>query len=387
METLTEEEQLITVEKVLQEMQYAEKFVSEWKASWYEKLSRAYWDNDKYPLDSLDIHEIEKKYHPHYRLINPDFEHKPIGIPLVKEIIKYHDLEFICDFAEVNWTNLKSSTANRSFTFKNNGDIALYKTSNKTPSTKKPRCISYSASYNVLSNNFTIDFDIAYLDEDNFKTTHNITLTLSDNIAILKHDDIEITQYLDTGMKSIKIIKGNNTKKKNSHTSVVFEALLNPDDSLEVGAIAINTRKANGKVNGTYRFDVSRKKGIRANFYSRKGKKIDLISNPLLLEKVNPYLLPQKDAPSEVIVSDFANSTQNVLTKNNHNKCISFDNSDFNLASIKRAEDNIIELLKCIKGEIPLKGLVDRIDNYIKLANIKMEVLPSNPKTLELEVK
>jgi hypothetical protein len=58
----------------------------------------------------------------------------------------------------------------------------------------------------------------------------------------------------------VRIAKKYDKRNKNNNASVVFEAVLNADNSLEMGAVTINTHKGNGKVNGTYRFDVSKKK-------------------------------------------------------------------------------------------------------------------------------
>ncbi len=198
-------------------------------------------------------------------------------------------------------------------------------------------------------------------------------------------------------MKLVRIKRPNNA-------SIAFEATLNPDNSLEMGEIEINTHKGNGKVNGTYRFVVSRKKGIRANFYSRKGLRFDLTTNPMLLEVANNLLLTALDNQNsgDIIVSNFANSTQNTNAKKLSQKVISFDSSNFNMETIKQTESMVIEMLKTvkqtestvigmlktIKGELPLSGLVERIDNCLDLMNKQHNLeIDSKPKTLKLEVK
>ena len=210
---------------------------------------------------------------------------------------------------------------------------------------------------------------------------------MKDGLLTCRYNDIEIIQDLNTGVKIVRISKKYDRRDKENNASVVFEAVLNADDSLEMGAVAINTHKGNGKVNGTYRFDVSRKKGIRANFYSRKGIKIDLTTNPMLLGTANTLLLPSPNSEnsSDIIVSNFANSTQNAIAKNLSEKVISFDNSDFNMEAVKQAKSNIIEMLKCIKGELPLCGLVERIDNCLLLLDSKkQEKIEGTAKTLKL---
>ena len=205
-----------------------------------------------------------------------------------------------------------------------------------------------------------------------------------------KFDDIEIIRDLSTGMRLVRIAKKYDKRNKQNNASVAFEATLSQEDSLEYGEVAIQTHKGNGKVNGTYRFDVSRKKGIRANFYSRKGVKVDLTSNPALLGTANTLLLPQANSNNsgDIIVSNFANSTQEAIAKNLTEKVISFDNSDFNMESVNQAEERIIEMVKCIRGELPLTGLIDRIDNFLEVIDKKQNVQigeGSNCKVLKLE--
>ena len=214
-------------------------------------------------------------------------------------------------------------------------------------------------------------------------------LSLKDNILIEKFNDIEITRNLSTGKKVVRIIKKRDRTMPN-YSSVVFEAALNPDNSLEFGNITINTYKANGKVNGTYRFDASRKKGICANFYSRKGVKIDLINNPDLLNTANALLLPtpSNQNSGDIIVSNFVNAIQNAIAKNSSEKVISFDDFDFNIEAIQESETKIIEIVKCIKGELPLFGLVERINNCLNLIDKKKQLkVTTKSRTLKPKVQ
>ena len=134
----------------------------------------------------------------------------------------------------------------------------------------------------------------------------------------------------------------------------------------------------NGKINGTYRFDVSEEKGVRANFYSRKGKKYELIRNVPLLENANKLLL-NKTKDDEMIVYNFATSVQHSIFYNYDSRKIRFDDSDFNTESILEAEERISSILSNLKGEIPLRGLIDRIGLYQEIVkkrnNDKQKVL------------
>lgn len=376
MDNLDKETQLIAVKKVLEEMKYAEEYVKVWNASWLEQLLDAHCLPLHYYIGERDVREMERKYGSRYRLANAFYSADSIGIPLTKETIvgnniltREKDVQFEVEFGRIDWFNMKSHSSSRHFSFRNNGIIEFSKDSNVKLTPKHPRKISYDTSFDVLSNDFNVLIFITQLTDDwkeKYKIDH-LTLSLNGITLVEKYNDIEITKDLSTGMQLIKIIKEYDRRNKENNASVTFEVSLNPDNSLNYGSAEIQTHKGNGKVNGTYRFDVSRKKGIRANFYSRKGVKVDLASNPKFLGIANKLLPASKSNNSDnIIITNFANSTQEAIAKNLTNKVISFDNSDFNIEAVNQVEDKVIEMVKCIKGELPLAGLIDRIDNCLE---------------------
>lgn len=397
MDQNNKEMQVIAVEKVLEEMRRAEKFVMKWNASWYEQLLDAHCVSLHSEIGEFDVRKMERKYEPRYKLANAFYSGDSIGIPLIKETLVgdniltgEENINFECEFGRIDWYGMNSHKSSRHFSFNNNGDISFKKDVKRIQTIQHPKQISYEASYNVLSSDFAIKITLTELTQDwrNKYKYDYITLSLEENILTEKFNDIEIIQDLSTGIKLVKIVKAYDKCDRSSNASVVFEAVLNPYDNFEMGAVAINTHKGNGKVNGTYRFDVSREKGIRANFYSRKGVKVDLTTNPMLLETANRLLLPSSNSQGcgDMIVYNFANSTQNAIAKSLTEKVISFDNSDFNMEAVKQAELKIIGMLKCIKGELPLPGLVERIDNCISLLDSrKQEKIEEKVKTLKLE--
>lgn len=399
MEILDKESQLIVVEKVLEEMQKAEECVKSWNASWWEQLLDAHCLPLHYEIGEADVRDMERKYGSRYKLANAFYSADSIGIPLTKETLVGNNTltgergkEFEVEFGRIDWYGMNSHRSTRHFSFNNNGTIEFSKSSKARSTLKHPRRISYNTSFNVLSNDFDISITLDQLTDDwreKYKYDY-LTLSLKGNILVEKFDDIEIIRDLSTGMRLVRIVKKYDKRNRQNNASVAFEAALNPDDSLEYGAVAVETHKGNGKVNGTYRFDVSRKKGVRANFYSRKGVKVDLTSNPVLLGTANTLLLPQANSNNsgDIIVSNFANSTQVAIAKNLSEKAISFDNSDFNMQSVNQAERRIIEMVKCIRGELPLPGLIDRIDNCLEIIDKKQNVQigeGSNCKVLKLE--
>ena len=394
MEILDKENQLIAVEKVLEEMQKAEECVNSWNSSWWEQCLDAY-SMSLYHTGMADVQDIEQRYHEHYKLPNVYYPENRTGEPLRKVILEDdYGKEYECEFGRIDWYGMNSHKSTRRFSFNNNGIIEFSKSTKagqkQTP--QHPRRISYNTSFNVLSNDFEISITLDQLTDDwreKYKYDY-LSLSLKGNILIEKFNDIEIMRDLSTGMRLVRIVKKYDKRNRQNNASVAFEAALNPDDSLEYGAVAIQTHKGNGKVNGTYRFDVSRKKGVRANFYSRKGVKVDLTSNPALLGTANTLLLPQANSNNsgDIIVSNFANSTQVAIAKNLTEKVISFDNSDFNMESVNQAEERIIEMVKCIRGELPLPGLIDRIDNCLEVIDKKQNFQigeGSNCKVLKLE--
>ena len=56
------------------------------------------------------------------------------------------------------------------------------------------------------------------------------------------------------------------------------------------------------------------------------------------------------------------------------------------MEAVKQAELRIIEIVKCIKGELPLYGLVERIASCLSLLDSKkQEKLEGKAKVLKLE--
>lgn len=369
-----EEMQMIIVEKVLEEMQNAEQNLIKWKAYWWES-----YDNivvpTQYLYDFYDINDsraCSKFFGDNINIYNLRTD-KNLGIPLKKFVSNPIYSQDICT---IKWSRIETNNSSRKIIFNNNGEITLEKHSKKAETKKHPKTIEYEANYNVTSDNFSFNLTVDTLLQDYFKIKSYkrdiLSIVLNDGLLIRKYNDIEIIQDLNTGLKIVRIIKKYDKKNKNNNASVVFEAVLNPDQSLEKGTVVINTHKGNGKVNGTYRFDVSREKGIRANFYSRKGIRVDLTTKPMLLGNINNLMLSSGQTKSgningDMIIADFNNSTQKAIANKLSSRTISFDSSDFNMETVIETEIKITDMIKSIKDEIPLNGLVDRINNCIKL--------------------
>lgn len=377
---LNSENQMLAIEKVLEEMQKAEETINSWNAMWWEEyvdcvlpqeyFDRFHWENEK--LDS-EISKIDQE-------TKTD---KYNGIPLKSIVLgdKYN-----CDIGTIYWYGIKTNNSIRRIVFHNDGSIYLEKNSIKNQTEKRPRRISYNASYNVLLNDFNISIILDQLTNDWIQKYQNMffLMALKDNVLTERFDNIEIVKDFHQKTKLIKI-----TKKVEEKT-VIFEGKLDTKNNVEIATITINTHKGNRKINGIYRIGVNRKKEIFANFYSRKGIKFDLTIDPMLLNTARELLLSisnsQKDRDD--IIADFVNSFLNIIDKSLIKEDVNFDNFEINMETIKQIENRIIEMIKSIKGELPLQGLIQRIDNCLNLNDIEnRQLATTRHKILKLDLK
>lgn len=350
MEILNKWYQTLAVQKVLEEMEKAEEILNSWNTNWTERCLDAYSDNDIY-----NVKEIEKKYNGYYDLNNLSGVWKDYGIPLRKAVLTdNYNNKYECKFGRIEWNNILTNKSERSLSFINNGDIYFDKRTLKGT--------SYTAVYNVLSNDFALNI----FNEDNYQ------LSLKGNKLLKRINGNEIIQELDSGTTElIRVSRGNS-----NNTSVIYETKYDCDNCLEYSAVIINIHGVNGRVNETFRFAVSKKKGARANYYDRDGFKLNLNTNPSKLDLLNKLLLNLKNSKNDVdILSfEFVKHVQDIIFSGITKKYIDFDSFNNNGKYISDVESKIIENVKCIKGELPLLGLVDRINKCLGTIKIKEKV-------------
>ena len=359
----------MALEKVLEEMSMAEEYAATWKASWYEQCLDAYSD-DLYGMNEMDFEEFKKMYHTHYLLEKVRPLEKRIGEPLRKVTLIGDDGEkYHCEFAKVVWEGMCSKKAIRSFSFANDGEISFTKI-DKIKSDKRRKntgkdhiYTSYEASYNVLTDNFRLDVTVDRVTGEKYSRRYRDSISFSrlGDVVVKRFNDIYIYQDLNTNRKMIRIEKGYHRKRKSNNSSISFEAELDTFDAFQRGAVDIKT------YNGIYRFDVSREKGARANFYSRKGVKVDLIYHPELLKKANLLLSAKSPSTGDMVISNFADSTQQAVANSLGNRVISFDATDFTMDAVSNADKRVVGTIKNIQGELPLYGLNQRISDCFQL--------------------
>ena len=361
--------QLIVLEKVLEEMSMAEDYAATWKASWYEQCLDAYSD-DLYGMSEMDLEEFQKMYHNHYLLEKVRPLEKRIGEPLRKVTLTGDDGEkYRCEFAKIVWEGMCSKKAIRSFSFANDGEISFTKTDKIKSATRRKNTgkdhiyTSYEATYNVLADDFHIDVTVDRVTGEKYSRRYRDYISFSrlGDMVVKRFNDIYIYQDLNTNRKTIRIEKGYHKKSKSNNSSVSFEAELDTFDAFQRGAVDIKT------YNGIYRFDVSREKGARANFYSRKGVKVDLIHHLELLKKANLLLSAKSPSTGDMVISKFADSTQQAVANSLGNRVISFDATDFTMDAVSNADKRVVGTIKNIQGELPLYGLNQRISDCFQL--------------------
>ena len=150
-----------------------------------------------------------------------------------------------------------SKNVSRSIFLKNDGDVFLF----KRPKRNNKKQISYNINYNLLNNGFNIEMDIK---------KNNIIVNLQDNIVIKELNNFEIIEVINMNMKKVKIAS---PYDDDHNYSLIYEMILNNDDSLEEAKIEMKTYKANLP------------KGVKKTFARKKGVKVRLINKNLKKNK------------------------------------------------------------------------------------------------------
>ncbi len=196
MEILDKDTQKIAVEKVLREMKDTAKIINGWNASWYEQCLDAYCPA-LYRTPMLEVEELEMRYDSQYLLANVYHPETRIGEPLKKVTLEdENQRKYDVEFGRVDWVGMKSNKSSRNFSFHNNGLIEFSKWLVKGH--KNSVKVDYSASFNVLNNDFGL---IIFSNQEG--GFYNVTL--QNNSIVLKHSDVEITYDLVSATRSVII--------------------------------------------------------------------------------------------------------------------------------------------------------------------------------------
>lgn len=361
MKDLTKKEQTLIVDKVMEEMEYVEENLNNLGFSWTEECSGVRCDD----LDELTLQHLllmEKKYGNCYTLSDYNKMSKNDFLPLkrVELIDDYYNKKHICEFENIFWYGINSKRTKRTFEFSNDGNINFGKDRIGKLTKKRPKGVSYNGSYNVLSN----DYELEYFDENfNDNSSNDITFVKRDKTLYMSLNDINIRKHLDTKKMELKVL---NTRKRGRY-GINSELLicLDEDNNIYQSELVTIVDKEREEGIKKYVFSVD-EEGLEA-YYIDDNNVTNLMENMDLLDLAFNLICGGSEVltPEQKIISEYLNNFLKTTKKYSYKENImpSEFNNDNN--SINEVENKIIDTIKEIKGEIPLKGFIERLDNTI----------------------
>lgn len=309
-------------------------------------------------LDESYLEKLEKKYNGQIRLEGVYSCNNRIGLPLITTVLEDDDSKkHRCEFRTVDIQLLGDYSFDKEASFNADGDIQYKKQLKRK--TKKAKYVSYVSKYNVLSHDFKILSSVlqrigkTYQDDE-------FTVQLRNNMIIKKYCGIESIYDLDENTNIIKI-----EKKLNDVISISFKTRINSYGQLENSTLNLNFLNSEGSVIGTYKFSCDCNNKVSAVYYSINGNTIDYSNNiewfDFAVSTIRESLY-DTNIGNGIILAFINNICNNI-----NNKIPNFDEYKSALNVLSDIENRIDEELKDITKEIPLTGLVHRLENYLKL--------------------
>ena len=238
---------------------------------------------------------------------------------------------------EICSKTLSDHSIKRKISFEYNGNVH-FKKFNPDKDTKAT--ILY-ADYNVLNENLSL-----YITSNENDETNYISVSLKENSIKIKYNHIIITQDLTTGTKIIESAYPNN---------VYLKIILNFNNSVKEGSLWFDDEN-----NECYNFEITESRGVKALLYRLDLSKIKKqLSNMFCRKNLDDRIIYKLF--HDTVITIFQNATCSYVNPN-------VLNADED--SINEIIDYINVILNTVKGEIPLPGLVLRIDNFLnKIGN------------------
>ena len=361
MKDLTKKEQYLIVDKIKEEMSYVEKSLTNLGFSWVENCSGVRCDD----LDELTFQYLllmEKKYGNCYTLSDYNNMAKNDFLPLksVELTDDYYNKKHICEFENIFWYGVNSKRTKRNFEFNNTGNIKFGKDWIGSLTKRRPKGVSYNGSYNVLNN----DYELEYFDENyNDNSSNDITFVKKDDTLYISLNNVNIRKHLDTGTKELKVL---NTRKRGRY-GIDSELLicLDKDNNIYQSELVTIVDKEREEGIKKYVFSID-EEGLKA-YHIDDNTITNLIKNPTLLDLAFNLICGGSDVstPELKIISEYLNNFLKTTKKYLNKENIMASEFNNNNDSINEVENRIIDTIKEIKGEIPLKGFIERLDNTI----------------------
>ena len=369
MENLTKEEQNLIIDKVMEEMEDVEKSLTNLGFSWVENCGGVRCDD----LDILtfqQLHLLEKKYGNCYILSDHNNITKNDFLPLKKvELVDdYYGKKYICEFEKIFWYGANTKRTKRNFEFYNNGNIYFGKDWIGSLTKRRPKGVSYNGSYNVLNS----DYELEYFDENYSNNSSNdITFIKRDETLYMSLNDINIRKHLDTKKMELKVL---NTRKRGRY-GINSELLICLDEDNNIYQSELVTIVDKEREEGIKKYVLSvDEEGLEA-YYIDDNNVTNLMENMDLLDLAFNLICGGSDVliQKQKIISEYLNNFLKTTKKYSYKENImpSEFNNDNN--SINEVENKIIDTIKEIKGEIPLKGFIERLDDTINKSKQKIK--------------
>lgn len=362
---LTKNEQILAVERVLNEMKYAEDFLKKLNLSWTETLYDTKSDN-LYNLSLMDLDLLQKKYQNYYNLVDlSDTDSDTIPLKRVELIDDYYQKKFIFKFNGISWNEINSKKTNSNIDFHNNGSI-IYERKNSKLNRKTNKDVSYNLSYNVLSDDYTLEYSKNF----NNKFLNDITLCKHNSKLLKRINNIEIIEDIENKEKKINI-KGNR-KRGRYNISIDYSSELNSDNSLNKSNLYITSFKNNQEF-VKYSFSIDENKFI-AKHIDENGNVTDITKNPRLLDMVINFIVGGTEELSFEfkVIKEYLDNYLKVAKEYIYKKDITNKEFKYSFDTIEEVDKKIVDSIKNIIGEIPLKGFKERFNNSLnRVSKIK----------------
>lgn len=310
-----------TINKVHEEMEYAEKVASGWRVNWDETYSQAYCYDLQYLIED-EIAWLESMYEGRYDLTNAGELDSRVGAALAREtLVDENDEEYVVEFRKIEWL-LRNSKIGRAFNFVNNGDI----TYSQVKRNRKPNDDIYDYYSKCNVNDTSLNLRFVSNDEE---------------LSCIYEGDKRIISY--KGVPFVEDTNGIvvNIAGRNNSNLIVN---INPMGVVDSKVLSVD--------NNTY-----------------------VICNNQVIEATT---MVDEEEVSIELTEEIQEYISNYLKEN------FVDISDATILSfIAKAKSELMNAIKAVKNDVPLKGLARRMDILLTMINAKGKVVETTNKKVK----
>lgn len=313
----------ILIPRLINEISLTEKNLTNWGESWYQSID---WDELNY-FDKELVKSIED------------------GSATLEELV--------IKVKSMAWTGITSKRGNRSIEFSRDGSVQFSKISNNVSNG-----IKYNFSYNLLNNGFNLKYNRGF-------RKNNLEIEEGQFLTHINMKPLNITYSKDNKRKKIEYVSD-----VVSNSSIKLELWLNDDMEIENCYVDFRTHKNNGKIKGIYTLRLNTKSlydKFSIRFISRKGDRYSNFIGELETQDKELFASLMEGKLTLELIDDIIKKLIPIINKKasrNNSQCIS-SNNEVIISNFIEMENKVINLLKEIKGEIPLPHLQESLELFI----------------------